>query len=133
MSVHAFFFFCFFFGGGGGLGGVPFRAPLVYSHVLTRGGHCIGDCTPTRDRGQSEVRRSRRNFGAGQAVKLGIGGSLRTVKSLQAIDGRGYCSIVKGQGQIFGAVKGSSMKICWVKILTPVAGGSTGAYVVSPP
>ena len=25
------------------------------------------------------------------------------------------------------------MKICWVKILTPVAGGSTGAYVVSPP
>ena len=36
-----------------------------------------------------------------------------------------------GQGQIFGAVKGSSMKICWVKILTPVAGGSTGTYVVS--
>ena len=25
------------------------------------------------------------------------------------------------------------MEICWVKILTPVAGGSTGAYVVSPP
>ena len=25
------------------------------------------------------------------------------------------------------------MKICWVKILTAVAGGSTGAYVVSPP
>ena len=24
------------------------------------------------------------------------------------------------------------MEICWVKILTPVAGGSTGAYVVSP-
>ena len=40
---------------------------------------------------------------------------------------------VKGQGQIFGAVKGSSMKICWVKILTAVTGGSTGAYVVSPP
>ena len=50
-------------------------------HVAdTRGGHCIGDCTPTRDRGQSEVKRSRRNFEAGQAVKLGIGGSLRTVK-----------------------------------------------------
>ena len=41
--------------------------------------------------------------------------------------------IVKGQGQIFGAVKGSSMEICWVKILTPVTGGSTGAYIVSPP
>ena len=40
----------------------------------------IGDCTPTRDRGQSEVKRSRRNFEAGQAVKLGIGGSLSTVK-----------------------------------------------------
>ena len=26
--------------------------------------------TPTRDRGQSEVKRSRRNFEAGQAVKL---------------------------------------------------------------
>ena len=35
--------------------------------------------------------------------------------------------IVKGQGQIFGAIKGSSMKIWWVKILTVVAGGSTGA------
>ena len=46
----------------------------------SRGGHCIGDCTPTRDRGQSEVKWSRRNFEAGQAVKLGIGGSLRTVK-----------------------------------------------------
>ena len=44
------------------------------------GGHCIGDYTPTRDWDQSEVKRSRRNFEAGQAVKLGIGGSLRTVK-----------------------------------------------------
>ena len=31
-------------------------------------------------RGQSEVKRSRRNFEAGQAVKVGIGGSLDTVK-----------------------------------------------------
>ena len=44
------------------------------------GGHYIGDCTPTRDRGQSEVKWSRRNFGAGQAVKVGIGGSLEMVK-----------------------------------------------------
>ena len=51
-----------------------------YAYLLSRGGHCIGDCTPTRDRGQSEVKRSRRNFEAGQAVKLGIRGSLRTVK-----------------------------------------------------
>ena len=43
---------------------------------LIKGGHRIGDCTPTRDRGQSEVKRSRRNFEAGQAVKLGIGGQL---------------------------------------------------------
>ena len=33
-----------------------------------------------RETGQSEVKRSRRNFEAGQAVKLGIVGSLRTVK-----------------------------------------------------
>ena len=52
----------------------------MVSMLFTRGGHCTGDCTPTRDRGQSEVKRSRRNFEAGQAVKLGIGGSLRTVK-----------------------------------------------------
>ena len=59
----------------------------IYIHIyrailyrLLREGHCIGNCTPTRDRGQSEVKRSRRNFEAGQAVKLGIGGSLRTVK-----------------------------------------------------
>ncbi len=44
------------------------------------GGHCIGDCTPTRDHGQSGVKRSRQNFEAGQAVKLGTGGSLRSVK-----------------------------------------------------
>ena len=48
--------------------------------AVARGRHCIGDCTPTRNRSQSEVKRSRRNFEAGQAVKLGIGGSLRTVK-----------------------------------------------------
>ena len=35
----------------------------------------------------------------------------------------------KGQGQIFGAVKGSSMKICWVKILTAVAGGTVQALM----
>ena len=43
-------------------------------------GHYIGDCTPIRNRGQSEVKRSRRNFEAGQAVKVGTGGSLETVK-----------------------------------------------------
>ena len=45
-----------------------------------KGGHCIGDCTPTSDWGQSEVKQSRRNFEAGQVVKLGIWGSLRMVK-----------------------------------------------------
>ena len=40
-----------------------------------RGGtlDCIGDCTPTRDRGQSEVKWSRRNFEAGQVVKRSSG------------------------------------------------------------
>ena len=48
---------------GGGGGGIPHRR--LYSHPRP---------------GQSEVKRSRRNFEAGQAVKLGIGGSLSTVK-----------------------------------------------------
>ena len=47
----------------------------------SRGGHCIGDYTPTRDRGQSEVKRSRRNSEGGQTVKQGIEGSLETVKA----------------------------------------------------
>ena len=44
------------------------------------GGHYTGNCTPTCNRGQSEVKQSRRNFEAGQAVKLGLGGSLEMVK-----------------------------------------------------
>ena len=47
-------------------------------HRCKQGG---SDCIPTSDRGQSEVKRSGRNFGAGQAVKVGIGGSLETVKA----------------------------------------------------
>ena len=58
----------------------PTRLALYEARYASRGGHCIGDCTPTRDRGQSEVKQSRRNFEAGQVVKLGISGSLRTVK-----------------------------------------------------
>ena len=46
----------------------------------SQGGTLHSNCTPTRDRGQREVKRSRRNFEAGQAVKVGIGGSLRMVK-----------------------------------------------------
>ena len=42
------------------------------------------------------------------------------------------CWIVKGQDQIFSAVKESRTKIQWAKILTAVVGGSTGDYVVSP-
>ena len=54
-------------------------ANVAYGEVkLARGGHCIGDCTPTRDRGQSEVKRSseilgvvkqsRWEWGAGQRL-----------------------------------------------------------------
>ena len=52
----------------------------VYVHACSKGGHYIGNCTPTRNWGQSEVKRSRQNFGASQAVKVGIGGSSETVK-----------------------------------------------------
>ena len=72
------------------------------------GGHCIGNCTPTCEGGQSEVKRSMRNIEADQAVKIGIWDSVRTVKvSRQSMGGD---STVNGQGQIFGGVKGSSMK-----------------------
>ena len=76
-------------------------------------------------RGQSEVKWSRRNFGVGQAVING--GSLETVKGSP---GNRWAwlmpdNIVKRQGQIFSAVKGSST------ILTVVVSGSMGDYVVS--
>ena len=51
-----------------------------FKWVVGGGGHCRGNCTPTHNQGQSEVKRSRQNFETGQAVKIGIGGSLRTVK-----------------------------------------------------
>ena len=69
----------------------------------------MGDCTPTCDRGQTEVKRSRQNFGAGQAVKVGFGSSLETVKGSPG--NQWVWLIVKGQRQIFDAVKGSSTKI----------------------
>ena len=50
------------------------------------GGHCISDCTPTRVRGQSEVKWSRRNFKAGQAVKIRIRGSIEMVKGLMGVN-----------------------------------------------
>ena len=96
-------------------------------------GHCIGNCTPTHDWGQSEVKQSRRNFEAGQAVKLGTGGSLRMVKVSPGNRWAWLMLDSQGSRPDFGAVKGSSMKICWIKILTAVVSGSTGAYVVSPP
>ena len=53
------------------------RKAMSYMCTSTdfKGGHCIGDCTPIHDRGQSEVKRSRRNLEGGQVVKLGIRGS----------------------------------------------------------
>ena len=49
----------------------PMARELVHAQ-----GH-IGNSTPTRNRGQSEVKRSRRNFEAGQAVKVEIRGKFR--------------------------------------------------------
>ena len=49
--------------------------------ALSKGWHSIGDCTPTRDQGQSEVKWSKRNFEAGQGVKQTAQTSLETVKA----------------------------------------------------
>ena len=69
-------------------------------------------------------------------VKLRTGGSLETVKSFP--NARWAWLVLVGQGSRADfscgqGVKRSGTKICWVKILTPVAGESTVAYVVSPP
>ena len=47
----------------------------------TRGWLCIGNCTLTHDQCQSEVKRSRRSFEAGQGVKQTARASLETVKA----------------------------------------------------
>ena len=98
-----------------------------------KGGYCIGDCTPTHDCGQSEVKRSRQNFEAGQAVKLGTGGSLRTVKVSPG--DRWAWLMLDSQGSRPDCWCGQGVKheILMGQILTPVVGGSTGVYIVSPP
>ena len=47
----------------------------------TRRWHCIGDCTPTHDWGQSEVKRSRPNLEPGQVVKQTVKANLEMVKT----------------------------------------------------
>ena len=54
---------------------------LIILQPLSRGWHYIGICTSTRNRGQSEVKQSRRNSEGGQTVKQGIEGSLEMVKA----------------------------------------------------
>ena len=59
---------------------LPKEGERVWSNASRRG-HCIGICTSTRDRRQSEVKQSRRNSEGGQTVKQGIEGSLEKVKA----------------------------------------------------
>ena len=99
---------------------------------LCQGGHYIGDCIPTRDQGQSEVKRSRRNFGAGQAVEVGIGGSLETVKGSPSNQWTWLMLDSQGSRPDFRCGQGVKDEIWWVKILTAVMGGSIGDYVVFP-
>ena len=56
---------------------------MAHSHIPQGGDRdCgIGNGTPTRDRGQSEVKRSRPNFEAGQVVKQTVGVNLEKVKA----------------------------------------------------
>ena len=86
----------------------------MYAHSH-KGGHYIGDCTPTCDWGQSHVKRSRRNFEAGQAVKVGIRGSLETVKGSPGNRWAWLMLDSQESRPDFGAIKGS------VRILTVVA------------
>ena len=69
----------------------------------------------------------------GRVVKVGIGDSLEMVKGSPGDRWAWLMLDSQGSRPDFGAVKGSSTKIWWVKILTAVAGGSTGDYAVSPP
>ena len=103
---------------------------------MSKGGYYIGlgDCTSTCDRSQSEVKWSRRNFGAGQTIKVGFGGSIEMVKGSTGDWWAWLIPDSQGSRPDFWCVKGSSTKIWWVKILTVVAGSyrSTGDCVVSP-
>ena len=95
-------------------GGTGFYQLRIIGVVVQGGGGAttIGDCTPTHNHGQNEVKRSRQNFEAGQAVK-GQGRNRELLRNGQrrSMDMVNAGCMVKGQGKIFGAVKGSSMKI----------------------
>ena len=97
-----------------------------------KGGDTAQATTPTCDRGQSEVKRSRRNFEAGQVVKLGIGGSLRTVKVSPGDRWAWLMFGSQGSRPDFWCGQGVKHENLLGQDLDR-GRGCTGAYVVSPP
>ena len=71
-------------------------------------------------------------FGAGQAVKVEFGGCLETVKSSPGDQLAWLILDSQGSRPDFRCSQGVMYENLMVKILTAVAGGSTGDYVVSP-
>ena len=82
---------------------------LLCTYQCTRGGHCIGVCTSTRDRGQDEVKQSRRNSEGGQTVKQGIEGSLETVKAVP--EARWAWLMLNSQGSRLDFWSGQGVKL----------------------
>ena len=102
--------------------------------LQVKGGHYIGDRTPTHDWGQCEVKRSRWNFESGQAVKVGIRGSVDVVKGSP---GNGWAWLMldsQGSRPDFWCSQGVKHKNLIGQDLDRGRGcQSTGDYAVSPP
>ena len=100
---------------------------------MPRGGHIYTCSTDTRDRDQSEIKRSSYKIGDDQAIKAFICTAQIKVKMGPIFDSTHPRLAINGQGSFSGAIKRSRSKNGPDQILIPVTGVSTaGIYVTTP-
>ena len=101
--------------------------------TVTRGGHIYTCCTDTRDRDQSEIKRSSCKIGDDQAIKMSICTAQIKVKMGPVLRLHPHPThprlAIKDQGSFSGAIKRSRSKNGPDQILIPVAGVSTAGRV----
>ena len=103
----------------------------------SRGGHMYTSCTDTRDRDQSEIKRSSSKIGDDQAIKTSAHATRSRSRGGFVLGLRPYPThprlAIKGQGSFNPTIKRSTSKNRPDQVLIPVTGVSTaGMYVTTP-